>query len=64
MHDEEEIGTATYDLRKLFNKKKLKFSTWVDLDYNNKVVGKLGTCMWLEIDDFLKDMIDDIMKRV
>ena len=64
MHDEEEIGTATYDFRKLFAKKNLKFSTWLDLDYEEKVVGKLGCCIWLEVDDFMKDITDDIMHRV
>jgi len=55
MHDDEEVGLAQYDLRKLFNKKNLKFSTWLDLKYEGTVIGKLGCCMWLEL-DFLKDI--------
>ena len=64
MHEDEEIGTAMYDFRKLFSKKKLKFSTWLDLNYEGKVMGKLGVCMWVVIDDFLQDMIDEIYKKV
>ena len=53
MHEDEEIATAMYDFRKLFSKKNLKFSTWLDLNYSGAVVGKLGVCMWVVIDDFL-----------
>ena len=62
MHDDEEVGSAEYDFRKLFNKKKLKFSTWLDLKYEDGLVGKIGLCLWLEL-DFLKDIVDDIYRR-
>ena len=52
MHDEEEVGMAEYDLRKLFNKRNLKYSTWLDLKYDGALVGKLGCCMWLDLDVF------------
>ena len=45
MHDGEEIGTAEYDIRKLFVKKKYKFSTWLDLKYEGEIAGKLGCCL-------------------
>ena len=62
MHGDTEVGAAEYDFRKLFKKKKLKLSTWLDLSYEGTMVGKLGCCMWLEL-DFLKDIVDDIMRR-
>ena len=64
MHNGDEVGTAEYDYRKLFSKKKLKYSTWLDLKYEGQLIGKLGLCMWLQVDDFLEDIKKDIMRRV
>jgi len=55
LHDGEEVGMATYDLRKLFNKKNLKYSTWLDLKYEGETMGKIGLCMWLDL-DIVKDI--------
>ena len=55
MHGGEEVGMAEYDLRKLFAKKNLKYSTWLDLKYEGTVIGKLGCCMWFEL-DVVKDI--------
>jgi len=35
MHGDDEVGSADYDFRKLFSKKKLKLSTWLDLKFEN-----------------------------
>ena len=32
LHDGDEIGTCSYDIRKLFAKKKYRFSTWLDIE--------------------------------
>ena len=62
MHGSDEIGMAEYDIRKLFNRKNLKFSTWLDLKHEGELAGKLGCCIYLEL-DILKDIQADIYHR-
>ena len=62
MHDGAEVGSASYDIRKLFNKKKYRYSTWLDLKYEDTIAGKLGLCLYLEL-DLWKDIQDDLLRR-
>ena len=62
MDGKDEIGMAEYDIRKLLRRKNLKFSTWLDLKHEGHLDGKLGCCIYLEL-DILKDVRADIYHR-
>jgi len=62
LHDGEEVGSCSYDIRKLFSKKKYRYSTWLDLTYEEKIAGKLGLCLILEL-DLQKDIQADLLAR-